>query len=101
MRTEQATIALRWPGTDTLKQARAAIRSGAAVDIQLPLEVHYALYKHLKNIDVTGGPELLAPITSVAGLQELRELEPLLRKASYRVRLTTPVPRLRLTPPDS
>jgi hypothetical protein len=101
MKPEPSTIALRWPGTDTLKDARAAIRSGTAVDIELPLEVHYALEQRLKNIDVTGGPELLAPVASVAGLQDLRELEPVLRKASYRVHVTTPVPRLRLTPPNS
>jgi hypothetical protein len=108
MRLEQAAIALRWPGTDTLKAARAGIRSGVAVEIYLPLEVHYALYKRLnaegqqapaEAIDVSGGAELLGPIASIAGLQEVGELELALRKARYRVRLTSPVPRLRLAPP--
>jgi hypothetical protein len=109
MKPEQTTLALRWPGSDALKAARAAIRSGIAVDVELPLEVHYALYKRLnperahaapEDIDVSGGAELLGPIASVAGLQELGTLGPAVRKARYRVRLTSPEPRLRLTPPE-
>ena len=109
MSRAQTTVALRWPGTGTLKEARAAIRRGTPVDIELPLEVHYALYKHLhpdrphtpsEEIDTSGGAELLAPIAAVAGLQDLKQLEPAVRKARYGVRLTSPEPRLRLTPPD-
>lgn len=110
MTRELTTAALRWPGTGTLKEARAAIRRGLPVDIELPLEVHYALYKHLhpdrahspsEEIDASGGAELLAPIATVAGLQDLKELEPVVRKARYGVRLTSPEPRLRLTPPEA
>jgi hypothetical protein len=109
MTREPTTVALRWPGTDTLKAARAAIRSGVPVDIELPLEVHYALYKHLhpdrphtpsEEIDASGGAELLAPIATVAGLQDLQHLAPAVRRSHYRVHLTSPEPRLRLTPPE-
>ena len=105
----QSTVVLRWPGTGTMKEARAAIRRGDPIDIELPLEVQYALFKHLhpdrphspsEAIDTAGGAELLAPIATVAGLQDLRELEPAVRKARYSVRLTSPEPRLRLTPPQ-
>lgn len=109
MSREPTTIALRWPGADTLKAARAAIRSRDAVEIELPLEAHYALYKHLhpdrphtpsEDIDAAGGAELLAPISAVAGLKDLQLLEPAVRRAHYRVRLTSPDPRLRLMPPE-
>ena len=109
MSREQSTVALRWPGAETLKAARAAIRSGIPVEIELPLEVHYALYKHLhpdrphtpsEDIDASGGAELLGPIAAVAGLQDLQHLEPAVRKGHYRVHLTSPEPRLRLTPPE-
>ncbi len=109
MTREPTTVALRWPGTDTLKEARAAIRRALPVDIELPLEVHYALYKHLhpdrphspsEDIDASGGAELLAPIATVAGLHDLKELETAVRKARYQVHLTSPEPRLRLTPPE-
>jgi len=108
MSRAQTTVALRWPGTGTMKDARAAIRRGDPIDIELPLEVHYALFKHLhpdrphtpsEEIDASGGAELLAPIATVAGLQDLKELGSAVRKARYSVRLTSPEPRLRLTPP--
>jgi hypothetical protein len=109
MTREKATVPLRWPGTDTLKAARAAIRNRAPVYIELPLEVHYSLHKHLypgggprasEHIDESGGAELLKPIATVAGLEELAELEPAVRKGHYHVRLTSPEPRLTLTPPE-
>lgn len=102
-------VPLRWPGTDTLKAARAAIRSRIPVEIELPLEVHYALFKHLhperkgadaENVDTSGGAELLSPVAAVAGLTGLRGLEPAVRRAHYRVRVTSPEPRLRLLPPE-
>ena len=109
MSREPSIVVLHWPGTETLNAARAAIQSGTAVEIDLPLEVHYALYKRLKpdpphsspeDIDASGGVELLAPITTVAGLEELKGLEAALRRGHYRVRLTSPEPRLRLIPPE-
>jgi hypothetical protein len=109
MKREKSTVPLRWPGSETLKAARAAIRSGAPVQIELPLEVHYSLHKHLyplgaprasEDIDTAGGAELLAPIAAVAGLEDLRELESAVRQGHYRVRLTSPDPRLTLTPPE-
>jgi len=109
MTHDQNILPLRWPGTDTLKAAREAIRNGSPVEIELPLEVHYALYAHLharvahgaaENIDATGGAELLAPIATVAGLEELQRLQPAVRRGHYRVRLISPQPRLRLLPPD-
>lgn len=101
-------VPLRWPGAETLKAARAAIRNGSPVEIELPLEVHYALFKHLQtgraegaaeDIDTTGGAELLAPIAAVAGLEELKRLETAVRRSGYQVRLTSPEPLLRLMPP--
>jgi hypothetical protein len=108
MTPEQTLVPLRWPGTGTLKAAREAIRNRSTVEIELPLEVHFALYAHLhahephgsaENIDTSGGAELLAPIASVAGLEELGRLEPAVRRGHYRVCLVSPQPRLRLLPP--
>jgi hypothetical protein len=110
MEREPNLLPLRWPGIQTLKAARAAIRNARSVEIELPLEVHYALLKHLhpeqartgsENIDAAGGAELLEPIASVAGLEELKDLEPAVRRSHYRLRLTSPEPRLRLIPPQS
>jgi hypothetical protein len=109
MNREPNPVPLRWPGIQTLKAARAAIRNGDPVEIELPLEVHYALLKHLhpgqartgsEDIDASGGAELLGPIATVAGLEELKDLVPAVRRARYTLRVTSPEPRLILTPPE-
>jgi hypothetical protein len=101
-------VRLRWDGAPSLKAARAAIRAGGRVDIDLPLETHHALYRHLnpdagrgpdEEIDAADGEELLARIAAVAGLEELARLAPALRRARYRVALSGPEPQLSLLPP--
>jgi hypothetical protein len=44
---EPAIVALRWEGRQSVKAAREAIAAGSQVEIELPLEDHYALYRHL------------------------------------------------------
>ena len=103
-------VPLRWPGARTLPAARAAIRSRRAVEIELPLEMHHALCVQLHpgapptaaaELSEQGGAELLAPLAEVAGLEPLSGLERALRRARYRVHLSSPDPTLRLTPPRS
>jgi hypothetical protein len=45
---ESAIVALRWEGRQSVKAAREAIAAGSRVEIELPLENHYALYRHLR-----------------------------------------------------
>ena len=100
---------LRWPGTGTLQAARSMIREGKRVEIELPLEVHYALHRHLhpdaapgpvERLEAEGGAELLGSVATVAGLEELKGLQAAARRARYRVRVTSPEPRLELAPPE-
>jgi hypothetical protein len=100
-------VALRWPGARTLHAARAAIRQRLPVEIELPLETHHALCMRLHpdaprtsaaDLDESGGPELVAPLAAVAGLEQLSALERALRRAHYRLQVTSPEPVLRLTP---
>jgi hypothetical protein len=99
---------LRWPGADTLAAARRAIRAGERVEIELPLEVHYALHRHLhpdaasgpvERLEAAGGAELLGSVSTVAGLEEMKQLGAAVRRAHYTVRVTSPEPRLELLPP--
>jgi len=105
---EPNIVALGWDRSQSIKAARSAVRSGSRVHIGLPLEVHYALYRHLhpdaprgpaEEVDASGGAELLAQIATVAGLEELGELQREVRRGRYRVRVTSPEPLLRLLPP--
>jgi len=102
-------VILRWPGTGTLQAARGMIREGKRVEIELPLEVHYALHRHLhpdaapgpvERLEADGGAELLGSVATVAGLEEIRKLGAAVRRAHYTVRVTSPEPRLMLLPPE-
>ena len=99
---------LRWDGAPSIAAARTAMRAGSRVDIELPLETHHALYRHLnpdaprgpdEEIDADDGAELLERIATVAGLEELGALAPALKAGGYRVELNGPDPLLSLLPP--
>jgi hypothetical protein len=101
-------VTLRWDGAPSVKAARSAMRNGDRVDIDLPLETHHALYRHLnpeaprgpdEEIDASDSVELLARVATVAGLEELAQLGPAVRRGRYRVQLTGPEPRLTFVPP--
>ena len=101
-------VALSWPGRETLRAARDAMRARGRVDIELPLEVHYALHRHLhpdaaagplESLEADGGAELLGSVATVAGLEEIKELGAAVRRAHYSVRVISPEPRLMLLPP--
>ena len=109
MSHDRHVVEVQWPGQDALKEARDAVKRGCEVAIELPAGTHYVLYRHLhpgesgghtERIHVTGGVELLEPIATVKGLEELAKLRPALERARYRVRLTSPEPTLVLAPPD-
>jgi hypothetical protein len=107
MAGESSVLALRWQGAQSIKAARDAIAAGRRVEIELPLEDHYALYRHLypqvkraaAKIDASGGAELLAAIADVAGMDDARKLSAAVARANYRVRVTSPEPLLALIPP--
>lgn len=101
-------VRLNWDGAPSIKAARSAMRNGDRVDIELPLETHHALYRHLhpeaprgpdEAIDASDSVELLARVATVAGLEELAQLGPAVRRGRYRVQVTGPEPRLSLLPP--
>ncbi len=104
---ESDVVALRWQGAPSVKAARGAIAAGNRIEIELPLEDHYALYRHLHpeatraadQLDASGGAELLASIASVAGMEDVRKLRAAVERAHYRVRVTSPEPLLTLIPP--
>lgn len=109
MKHERTVVELQWPGLHSLKEARAAIESGNEVEIELPAGIHYALCRQLHpdetrdtadRLQVSGGAEMLAPIAALSGLEELARLRAAVKRAHYRVRLTSPEPQLSLIPPE-
>ena len=108
MKHERNVVPLQWPGLHSLKAAREAIDSGDEVEIELPVGTHYMLYRHFhpddngaaaEHMDVSGGAEILEALAAIKGLEDLARLEAPVKRARYRVQLTSPEPMLRLAPP--
>ena len=88
-------------GASSVRAARRAITAGDCVEISLPQGVHHALRVRLQDgdiVDVRNGAEILPRLAAVAGLEEFGKLASAVRRAGYRVRVTSPDPVVVLTP---
>lgn len=101
-----ATTDLIWRGTETIHAARAALARQGTVAVQLPADFHHAVYARLhpacrpgdvEALDITGGPELLARISQIPGLDPLVQLERVAAEARARVRVLSPSPKVVIT----
>jgi hypothetical protein len=101
MSRKHGRVLLLWSGASSVRAARRAMTAGDTVEISLPQGVHYALRTRLKNgdvVDVRNGAEILPRLASVAGLEEFGKLAAAVKRAGYRVRVTSPDPVVVLTP---
>jgi hypothetical protein len=101
MHRKRETVLLLWSGAGSVKAARRAIDAGNCVEISLPQGVHHALLERLDHgdvLNVQNGAEILPLVASVAGLEEMRRLAPAVKRARYRVRVTSPDPVVVLVP---
>ena len=108
MKHERNVVALQWPGLHSLKAAREAIESGSEVEIELPVGTHYMLYRHFhpddtggaaEHMETEGSAEILNALAAIKGLEDLARLHAPVKRARYRVHLSSPEPMLRLAPP--
>jgi len=108
MKHERNVVAVQWPGLHSHKAAREANASGSEVEIELPVGTHYMLYRHFhpedtggaaEHMDAEGSAEILKALAAIKGLEELARLQAPVKRARYRVQLTSPEPMLRLAPP--
>lgn len=97
---------IRWSGDATLSQAVACLERGVEFQLDLPPSVHHALFARLvpdaplgqpELIDVHGGSELVDSISTVAGLEALRDLVTPLADAHTHVTVVSPHPRIVVT----
>lgn len=97
---------LVWPGAESMAALERALREQREVVLTLSAGLHNALVSTFTRdtapeleLDVEGGAELVDPLRNIAGLEPLSELQKTLRDGSWRVRITSPTPRISLTPP--
>jgi len=96
---KEPLIRLTWHGHETVSLIPGLLNEFEQIEISLPLEYNHALFEtlhpdaraaDLENIDAHGGPELLARIATVSGLEELENLTGLLNNARASVRIISP-----------
>jgi len=103
----ETVVNLVWHGRATVDIARAAVSDHRDVELQLPAGFHHAVLVHFQSrdaapqpqqtIDVAGGPELLAEVASIHGLDALGELRDPVRREHANVRIVSPSPKIVIT----
>ena len=103
----ETVINLVWHGRATVDVARAAVSDHRDVELQLPAGFHHAVLVHFQShdtapqteqtIDVAGGPELLAEVASIHGLDALGELQDPVLREHANVRIVSPSPKIVIT----
>ncbi|HID81872.1 MAG TPA: hypothetical protein EYH06_08745 [Chromatiales bacterium] len=97
--TYQPAVLLLWHGSETVSTARSLLEKKQSVNIQLAANYHHAFAAHLnpeaskeqsEEITLEGGPELLAHIAEIRGLEEFSDLVEPARQTNASVRLENP-----------
>jgi hypothetical protein len=104
---KEPLIKLPWHGHETIASIPALLDKGQRIEITLPANYNHALFRvlhpdeptaQLEEIDASGGPELLADIATVTGLEEFAALTQALAAAHATVQVVSP-PKVLITLP--
>jgi hypothetical protein len=104
---KEPLITLPWHGHETIESIPALLDDALQIEITLPANYNHSLFSLLhgdhaagrvEELHASGGPELLAQIASVKGLEELSALVEPLMAAGAKVQVLSP-PRIVITLP--
>jgi hypothetical protein len=96
---KEPLIRLTWRGRETVAILPRLLDQTEQIEIALPADYNHALFHALhpdappsapEDIDSSGGPELLADIARIHGLEELGTLTAALNRVQAGVRLISP-----------
>lgn len=101
---ENPLYRIRWSGGASFDEVREKLMRYGRAEIQLPSDYHHALYRrfHARGgaaaelLQVSDGADLVHRIIKVRGLEELAEVEDLVRETGAHVELVSPVPLITL-----
>jgi hypothetical protein len=103
----EAVVRLNWNDDETIAAIPDLLMHAQKIEITLPADYNHALFRALhphapasepEELDIHAGPELLADIASVRGLEKLTALAQPLTAAHASLRLLSP-PMLVIEPP--
>lgn len=96
-------VHLRWAGSETMETASTLVAQGQDFEIELPANLHHALFAHLhpgaragepEQVDAVGGPHLLTRVAEIAGFSPLAELIDQLDRQGATVHVVSPLPKV-------
>jgi hypothetical protein len=96
---KEPLIKLPWHGHETIESIPPLLDKAQRIEITLPSNYNHALFSvlhpgeppaQLEDIDASGGPELLANIAAVSGLEEFSALTEALTAANARIQVVSP-----------
>jgi hypothetical protein len=99
---------LVWPGAESLSNLKRALMEKRETELVLSAGLHNALFNHFGasapaesevQVRVQGGAELIGQLKDIAGLEPLAKLEQAFRDGGWCVTITSPTPRIMLSPP--
>ncbi|SEK62056.1 hypothetical protein [Nitrosovibrio tenuis] len=100
---------LTWRGRETVEAVPPLLDRAEQIEIDLPAGYNHSLFRllhpdappaQLEEIDISGGPRLLANLASVKGLEELQGLIAPLDAAHAAVKVSSP-PKIVITLPGA
>lgn len=96
---KEPLIRLSWQGRETIETLHTLMDHTEQIEIILPIDYNHALFhtlhpdaaaSELEDIDASGGPELLAVVASINGLEEFASLTKILTAKQARVQVISP-----------
>jgi hypothetical protein len=99
---------LVWPGAESMSNLKRALKEEREIELVLSAGLHNVFFSRFgastlsefeTQVGVQGGAELIGQLKDIAGLEPLAELEGTLREGQWRVTITSPIPRIMLSPP--
>jgi hypothetical protein len=100
-------IRLTWHGLETLEAVPKLLNQTEQIEIELPNDYNHALFStlhpeastaELEDIDISGGPELLAEIATIKGLEGFAALIDVLKSVQATIQITSPPKLLIIVP---
>ncbi|WP_303900810.1 hypothetical protein [Thiohalomonas denitrificans] len=109
MRRQDPENRVFWGGQGSLDPAVELFKEKGSVEIEMPAELHHAVFSHLcsgaresqvEQIDQEGDADLLERIAEIGQLADLRVFLPLARERHARVSIRSPAPHLTIQAED-
>lgn len=94
---------LRWSGPESIRAAKDLTAKHTDFELELPANLHHALFAHLhpgaepgepEEVDALGGAHLLSRVAEIGGFSNISELIDPIEEANATVHVVSPLPKV-------